>query len=308
MTRALLAAAMTVAATNALAQRPPGSQVKAGAPLPSPVPSYTAEVTAFTMHPAQPRAGDQVTFQLTLKNTGTTEATFPWFVGLQGGAVLVGQGTLSKLPPGSTQMVTATWRATAGPQDAIGTVSPPGVATQLNAAPQAARMRTLVFTVAQGSASSAAPAGALATQLIDWDKVRVAGGTFADGRQGPCQTRLGPITAGARVGEVQVELDCNVWQKQGNTPVVTPNAQGGRMHPVFFDQFGLKNGWRVKSFNVVRTAQNCPNASGWQVPTSPPLGGGNPKVQLALWANLNCVVALAARLEIEGPAGTNPYQ
>lgn len=295
-------------AATAGAQRPPGSQVKGAVPVPSPVASYAVEVTTFTMTPAQPRAGDQVTFQLSLKNTGTTSATVPWLIGLQGGGTMVGQGTVSNLAPGSLQTVTASWRATAGAQSALGTVSPPGVSTTLNAAPATARARSLDFTVAQVSASTTAPAGALVTQLIDWERVRVAGGRFADGRQGPCTTRLGPETAGSRVGEVIVEIDCNVYQKLGASPVVTPNAQGGRMNAVFFDQFALKNGWRIKSFNVARLDQNCPNASGWQVPTSPSIGSSTPKVQLALWTNAGCALRVAARLEIEGPNGTNPYQ
>lgn len=295
-------------ATTLGAQRPSGATTKPGVGVPSPVASYVVEVSTFTMSPAQPRAGDQVTFQLVLRNTGATTASVPWFIGLQGGGQLVGQGTVNNLTPGSTQTVTASWRAVAGAQAALGSVSPPGVATTLNAAPAAARVRDLVFTVPQVLASTAAPPGAPEVRLIEWDRVRVAGGNFADGRQGPCNTRLGPETAGPRAGEVIVELDCSVWQKLGSSPVITPNGQGARMNPVFFDNFALKNGWRVKSFNVTKLDQNCPNASAWQVPASPPLSGTSPKVQLALWANVGCTLRLATRLEIEGPRGTNPYQ
>ena len=283
-------------ATAAHAQRPPGSQVKPTVPVPSPVASYTVEVTAFTMTPAQPRQGDQVTFQLTLRNTGSTPASVPWLIALQGGAQMVGQGTVGTLSAGSTQTLTATWRALGGTHDALGTVSPPGVGTSLNAAPASARARSLAFTVAQSSASTT-PSGALVAQLIDWNRVRVAGGTFADGLQGACISRLGPASSGPQLGEVVASLDC-----------VTPAAQGGRMNPVFFDQFALRNGWRVKSFNVVKLTQTCPNASGWQVPVSPARGSVTPRVQLAMWGNAGCYLVVAARLEIEGPSGTDPYQ
>ncbi|MBK8647565.1 MAG: hypothetical protein IPN16_13670 [Gemmatimonadetes bacterium] len=142
--RAVSGMALLLAPIGLAAQRPGGAQT---AKVPSPVASYQVEVQSFTMTPAQPRAGDNVTFQLTLRNSGTTApSAVPWLIALQGGAQMVGQGTTGAFAAGATQTVTATWRAVAGSHAALGTVAPPGVSTMLNAALPRPRRRTFSST------------------------------------------------------------------------------------------------------------------------------------------------------------------
>ncbi|MBK6457554.1 MAG: hypothetical protein IPF87_15985 [Gemmatimonadetes bacterium] len=302
--RAVSGMALLLAPIGLAAQRPGGAQA---GKVPSPVASYQVEVQSFTMTPAQPRAGDNVTFQLTLRNSGTTApSAVPWLIALQGGAQMVGQGTTGAFAAGATQTVTATWRAVAGSHAALGTVAPPGISTALNAALPSAKAKDLLFNVASVSASSVGSSsnGPVTQQLLDWNKARVAGARFADGKaQAACRALLtgadtdpyrgtNMVLHGVR-GLVVAHLQCM-------TPL------GGRMNPEFFD-FTLRNGWRVKSFDISQPQSN-PQQNGWQVLVRPTLGSDRPYTKLAMWANGVSALTLTVEIWIEGPAGTDPYQ
>jgi len=247
------------------------------------------EVVSITANPATPLPGVDVTFTMTIRNAGTgTVFQVPWLIGLQGGNQPLGQGSVVNLAPGSTRTVTATWRSVAGSHAVLGAIDPRSTFT--NTAPAASRAKDLTVNVPQVSGQVAGgTAPALETRVLSMAAARQAGATFADGGPAACVTEL---KAGGYVvaGSAGMLLRCV--------------AAGSRVRMTAFDGFTLKNGWVVKSVRV--TGQND-NNRGWSWVERPQEGSNRPKSVVGIWANGAAYFRGDLIIEIEGPAGTDPY-
>jgi hypothetical protein len=97
----------------------------------------------------------------------------------------------------------------------------------------------------------------------------------------------------ARKDEVSFWVNCELY------------PQGAKANFEAFTNFNLKNGWKVKSYEILnpKTADGSWN---WVVP--PNNGSPNPYSKLHLWVNAGVKVSLKLKILIEGPEGTNPYQ
>ncbi len=74
--------------------------------------------------------------------------------------------------------------------------------------------------------------------------------------------------------------------------------------------FNLKNGWKVKSYEIAGpTRAGIGAGSDWRwVSTPPPAGSTTPYVKWHLWANGGSSITVGIKIIIEGPEGTDPYQ
>ncbi|MDX2056714.1 MAG: CARDB domain-containing protein [Gemmatimonadales bacterium] len=280
VTLVVLAAGQTVQA-----QRPAGMEAKVGTAAPAPI---ALEVVSITANPAAPLPGVDVTFTMTIRNAGTgTVLQVPWLIGLQGGNQPLGQGSVVNLAPGSTRTVTATWRSVAGSHAVLGAIDPRSTFT--NTAPAASRAKDLTVNVPQVSGQVAGgTAPALETQVLHMDPARQAGASFADGGPMACVTELKASSSASSTAGLL--LRC---------PTV-----GGRVRMTAFDGFTLKNGWVVKSVRVV--GPNDGNR-GWSWVERPQEGSNRPKAVLGLWSNPVHYFRGGLTIEIQGPAGTDPY-
>jgi hypothetical protein len=240
--------------------------------------------------------GQAVTFRFKLKNTGTTVPTsIPWALQVDGNTISAGNAP--GLKAGDSWESSKGWTATPGQHVVRFVVDPVGTGG-VSGAPAANRSRQIGYAVAALPATE--------VRLIDWDAAKAAGMTYADGLQAPtmCNAWLMPIAnasytdpAGtsyaAHVGAIHLGLSCSVT--------------GGRMNATVFDNLQLRNGWRVKDVQVTRMYQTA--GSDWKYNATPPAPGSDrPKVNIGLWANMQHMINLVLRVEIEGPRGTNPYR
>jgi len=248
------------------------------------------EVVSITANPATPLPGVDVTFTMTIRNAGTgTVLQVPWLIGLQGGNQPLGQGSVVNLAPGSTRTVTATWRSVAGSHAVVAAIDPRSTFT--NTAPAASRAKDLTVNVPQVSGQAAGgTAPALETRVLSMGAARQAGATFADGGPVACMTELrskGYIVETVSAGML---LRCL--------------GAGSRVRMTAFDGFTLKNGWVVKK--VIVAGLNDGNR-GWSWVERPQEGSNRPKSVVGIWANGANYFRGDLIIEIEGPAGTDPY-
>lgn len=283
MRSTMVALVVLAAGQTVQAQRPAGMEAKVGTAATAPI---ALEVVSITANPATPLPGVDVTFTMTIRNAGTgTVLQVPWLIGLQGGNQPLGQGSVVNLAPGSTRTVTATWRSVAGSHAVLGAIDPRSTFT--NTAPAASRAKDLTVNVPQVSGQAAGgTAPALETRVLQMDPARQAGATFADGGPIACVTEL---KAGSTTS---------------TTMLIRCPTVGGRVRMTAFDGFTLKGGWVVKSVRV--TGLSDANG-GWSWVERPQEGSNRPKAVLGIWSNPVHYFRGALTIEIQGPAGTDPY-
>jgi hypothetical protein len=74
-----------------------------------------------------------------------------------------------------------------------------------------------------------------------------------------------------------------------------------------FDKFGLRNGWRVKSIETVKTDAQSDSASLTPV-VMPAIGSDSPMMKFIAVVAPGATTSLTYKITIEGPKGTNPYK
>ena len=282
-------------------------------PVPQVAPALDkVAMTGFVCEPSPiPPGTTQVTLKVTIKNvTG----------GLQGVTlsglkirvlrtnpqpdVLELETTVNNLAPGASQTVGARVNVGPGVRDYFARVDPDDTLHE-PIVQRANNESRLKLTIPQVSRDQAPPPGSTPpkeTQLLDYDKAKRNGAQFSAGLEGntPCipvgvfdQTQDPDYTLHRPALGILFVADCK------NFPF------GARATPEAFTGFRLKNGWRVKSFLVVD--QNV-NGGNWEWRKTPSNGTDDPSMRLHIWADgLGWSLALV-KVEIEGPAGTNPYQ
>ena len=57
-----------------------------------------------------------------------------------------------------------------------------------------------------------------------------------------------------------------------------------------------------------RNPARAADESGWQWTRVPSVGTDDPSGKLHIWANSNTTLSFFVKVEVEGPAGTSPYQ
>lgn len=163
--------------------------------------------------------------------------------------------------------------------------------------------KRLRLTIPLVSGQQAPPPGAapqLETQALDYQKAKNAGAQFSngvEGAQGGCLD-VGQFNSVSWVNDhtagVVFMADCTL----------IPN--GVRATPEAFTGFRLKNGWKVKDYSIGENVHG--GNSDWQWRQAPAKGTDDPSMKMHIWASANGKVKVQAKVTIEGPAGTNPYQ
>ncbi len=272
------------------------------------------EMTGFVCEPSPIPAGTaQVTLKITVKNV-TNGGGAAGFV-LNGQKirmlrtnpqpdVLELETSIVNLAPGASQTVGARVNVAPGVREYFARVDPDDTLHE----PFAQRFnneKRLKLTIPQALGQrEPAPGSApqMETQLLDYDKAKRSGAQFPGGIEGntPCspvgvfdQRKYPDYTLNRPPLGILFVVDC------GLVPF------GGRATPEAFAGYRLKNGWKVKSFDVVDTN---PNAGNWEWRKTPAKGSDDPSMSMHVWAEGGGWVLALVKVEIEGPAGTNPYQ
>ena len=312
--KAILLVALAVAAGAASAQpkdyKPPVNQV-------APALDKVA-MTDFVTDPSPiPPGATQVTLKITVKNVTA---------GLQGVTlnglkirmfrtnpqpdVLELETTVNNLAPGASQTVGAKVNIAPGVREYFARVDPDDTLHE-PMVQRANNEKRLKIMIPQVSRDQALPPGStppMETQLLDYQKAKMNGAQFADGLEGPtnCNHRTQLDVKGpdqpAVCGDfplppagVQFQMGCGIY------------LTGGRATPEAFTNFRLKNGWRVKSYEMVGVVKPSEGAD-WQWRKTPSVGTDDPSMKMHVWANVRQDVCNTVKVTIEGPAGTNPYQ
>jgi hypothetical protein len=223
--------------------------------------------------------------------------------------VLELETTVNNLAPGASQTVGAHVNVGPGVREYFARVDPDDILHE-PIVQRANNESRLKLTIPQASRDQAPPPGSTPpkeTQLLDYQKAKLNGAQFADGFEGPtnCSNRAQLDVNGpdqfAQCGEfprppagVQFQMGCGAA------------LTGGRATPEAFTNFHLKNGWRVKSYEVVGVVKS--NGADWQWRKTPSVGTDDPSMTMHVWANVREQVCNTVKVTIEGPAGTNPYQ
>lgn len=152
----------------------------------------------------------------------------------------------------------------------------------------------------------------LAVQDLDPARARAAGAVFShnvDGQAfcnrlgvGDWQDRSWDSWEGTpRATGVLFMADCTATPA---FPVVLPNS-GGKADPEAYKDFTLKNGWVIRSAELVNVDRLNADFR-WISP--PKIGTSDPYIKAHLAADPGEMIKRGVRIVIEGPAGTNPYQ
>jgi len=289
-------------------------------PVPQAAPALDKIVmTDFVSDPSPiPPGTTQATLRVTVKNvTGGPQA-----VTLNGLKIRVLRTTpqpdvleletkVNNLGPGATQSVAARVNFAAGVREYVARVDPDDTLHE-PIVQRANNEKRLRINISQPVPAQAAAAPAKETQLLDFDKAKRAGARFAGSANAPlCEIVIldanapGPAgLPGRPAAGVFFNLRCGL------------SPTGARSDPEAFTSFRLKNGWKVKSFDVTgvrRLVSPGERPAGeqdanWQWTKTPTVGTDDPSSKLHLWTNANRAMQLFVKVEIEGPAGTNPYQ
>jgi hypothetical protein len=225
------------------------------------------------------------------------------------GDVLELETTIVNLAPGATQSASQKVNVAPGVREYFARVDVDDTLHE-PIVQRANNEKRLRLTIPQVSGQQAPPPGSTPpkeTQLLDYQKAKRNGAQFADGVEGPtnCNHRTqldvnGPDEA-AMCGNfprppagVQFQMGCGAY------------LTGGRATPEAFTNFRLRNGWRVKSYELVGVVKS--NGADWQWRKTPGVGTDDPSMTMHVWANVREQVCNTVKVTIEGPAGTNPYQ
>ena len=307
------AATLALAGAFLLAAAPLRAQLKEPSrPGPKTLPPSLDKVTmeSFVTEPATiPAGATQVTLKVTVKNV-TNSTGDSGFV-LNGQKIRITrtnpppdvlelETTIVNLAPGATQTVGARVNIGPGIREYFARVDPDDTLHEpiIQRANNEKRMKV---TVPQVSGDQSAPPGSAPrkeTQLLDYDKAKRSGAQFLISSEGAsaCLTKQRDVNAipssGKPAAGAEFELDCSYT--------------GARANVEAFASFHLKSGWKVKSYDAFQVG-NSGNAD-WQWTRTPAIGSDDPSSRIHMWADPVSIIAIDVKVEIEGPAGTNPYQ
>lgn len=273
------------------------------------------QMVSFVSEPAQIAPGaTQVVLRATVKNvTNSNLATGYVLNGLKVKifrtmplpAILEMETTVNNLAAGATQSVGARVNIGPGVREYSAKVDP-DYSLKEPILQRANNERRLTLTIPQVSGQQAPPAGSqppqLATQVLDYEKAKQAG---AQSSYSPEGFAACPIYGSfydpnhAAVGPPPMPFTVRFYLDCGGVPA------GMRATPETFGGFRLKHGWKVKSLELL---QEQKRNGDWQWRERPAIGSDNPAMRMHLWANADGMVHVIARVTIEGPAGTDPYQ
>jgi hypothetical protein len=260
-------------------------------------------MTAFVCEPSPiPPGTAQVTLRVTIKNvTG----------GLQGVTlsglkirvlrtnpqpdVLELETTVNNLAPGASQTVGAHVNVGPGTREYFARVDPDDILHE-PIVQRANNESRLKLTIPQALGQQAPAAPQKETQLLDYDKAKRAGAQFGASLEPSSSSPASTL--------------CIVQQQQAPGVGVSFSLQctytGGRSNPEAYVNFRLKNGWKVKSYDVLNVTKF--GSADWQWTRTPVIGSDDASSKVHLWADPLGQLFLSVKIEIEGPAGTNPYQ
>ena len=221
------------------------------------------------------------------------------------GDVLELETTVVNLAPGATQSASQNVNVAPGVREYFARVDVDDTLHE-PIVQRANNEKRLRITIPQASGQQAPPPGSAPpkeTQLLDYDKAKRSGAQFGISLEGasPCRHREMDVNApgvegpgGRPAAGVWLDLYC-----QGLPSGARANAEA-------FANFHLKNGWKVKSYDVVAVQKS--GGADWNWSRNPVVGTDDPFSKVHLWADANGIIRLCVKIEIEGPAGTNPYQ
>jgi hypothetical protein len=136
--------------------------------------------------------------------------------------------------------------------------------------------------------------------VLNHVRAKDAGAGFTESLEGstPCHTSSSGGKTGYSAGDEVVSMDLNCIAR----------PLGGKANFEGYVGFTLKNGWRVKSHEVVRGSGNFAEGAGkgWSWVTGPP-SGANPYFKLHFWADADRALDIGIKITIEGAEGTSPY-
>ena len=252
--------------------------------------SASVEIVALSATPAAPKQGEMVTVKLSIRNSGQSAvAQVPWAIHWNANQTLA-QGVQPNVVPGAVFEVTASWRAVPGEQLFQGYVDGSGK-TFNNAAPVAKRIAHLPLTIAQVSASTQGAAPAMETQVLHFQKAKLAGAMIVN-------TLLPGAPAGCLTFGVHEAGSVSRSNANSGSVYFTVNCYGGAAATgEAFKNFRLQNGWKIKSVDLVGANTD------WQYRRQPQNGSNDPHMIVEMTGNGYAVF----RIDIEGPAGTSPY-
>ncbi len=140
----------------------------------------------------------------------------------------------------------------------------------------------------------------LVTQPIDRVTAKEAGAHFSVTKDGPAlcvvMSSGGDSSSQNKNDEIWFWVDCSKGVK-----ILT----GVKANFEAYANFNLKNGWKVKSYQIVNPEIF---RGGWNWVTTPANGSTSPHAKLHLWSDFGGKVRVTLKVLIEGPEGTNPYQ
>lgn len=282
-------------------QTKPGIQTERPATFMRPAPA-SVEIVALTATPAAPKQGEMVTFKLSIRNSGQSAvAQVPWAIHWNTANQTLAQGMQPNVVPGAVFEVTASWRAVPGEQLIQGYVDA-SQKTFNNTAPVAKRISNLPLTISQISASTqgAAPAPGSTpkpeTQVLHYQKAKEAGAMSVNA--------LMPGAPAACLKFGVIESDSIALSDSGRGSVVVGVAcyGGATVTGEAFKNFKLKNGWKIKL--ISQNATSDVNQTNWQYTRRPQIGTDDPHLTAEITSYDGY---LNIRIDIEGPAGTSPY-
>lgn len=218
--------------------------------------------------------------------------------------VLELETTVNNLAPGATQRVGQEVNVAPGTREYFARVDPDDTLHE-PIVQRANNEKRLRLTIPQVSGQQAPAPGSqpqLETQVLDYQKAKRAGAQFAHAPDGaaPCPM-YGQFydPNHLAVGPPPMPFTVRFYMDCVGSPL------GMRATPETFGNFRLKHGWKVKSVELL---QEMKRSADWQWRQRPDIGSDNPAMRMHLWSNPNGTVHVIARVTIEGPAGTNPYE
>ncbi|MCM3876142.1 MAG: hypothetical protein NEA02_06950, partial [Thermoanaerobaculia bacterium] len=207
--------------------------------------------------------------------------------------------TVNNLAPGATQSFGARVNIASGVREYFARVDTEDTLHE-PVVQRANNEKRLRLTIPQVSGQQAAPPGSsppLETRLLEYGRAKNAGAQFSDGVdgfKGLCDVGQGdPSRLGDHSPGVWFRANCDTL------------ANGARATPEAFIGFRLKNGWRVKNFEI--SSGKAGNAD-WQWRQTPTKGSDDPYMRMHVFTSPFGRVWAQVKVTIEGPAGTDPYQ
>lgn len=312
--KSALAAFALILFARAVAAQPKGREPN---PMPQVAPTLDKVLMeSFVNEPSPiPPGTAQITLRVTVKNVTNTGGAAGFVLnGLKlkifrtnpQPDVLELETTVNNLGPGATQSFGAHVNIAPGVREYFARVDMDDTLHEpiIQRANNERRLKLTIPLVSRDQAAAPGSAPAKETQLLDYDKAKRSGAQFSismEGRSlcGPSQTDVNDAWLSGRSGKPAA----GVWFALSCTSVPT----GGRTAADAFMNFHLKNGWKVKGYDVVGIHKEGGNAD-WQWNKTPSVNTDDPSGKIHMWADLNGSIELFVKVEIEGPAGTNPYQ